>query len=129
MSFFRLKYLLLIFLTNSESVLFLYFLSHFLSQSKNSMDFLFDFYVQNHPSFAICWSSGKKKTRQCLSTIQIKLYSSFILPKQYQIFITFSASQHKDRSLFQKAICFLVISRQIQIRVCTTSPSNNIDCI
>ena len=111
---------------------FICIFSHiFLSQSKNYSTYLLylDLFIQNHPSFAICWSSGKKKHMSMLINNPISttliIYSSKVLSILHRI-VNNSAQGQKPNP---KAICFLVIFRKSQIRVCNPLTFNNIECI
>ena len=70
----------------------------------------------------------RKDTCQCLSTMKVQLHSSIILPKICQFFIKLSTSHHKDMSPISKVVCFFVNFWCSRIRVCTSSPSINMDC-
>ena len=100
--FFVLEYRISFTLTNFESVISLYFLSPFFEVVKEFHRFRFIFQSTEPPFFSIFWSSGKKKTCQCLSTFKVQLQSSHITPKNYPFVNTLSTSQHKDRIKFQK---------------------------
>ena len=100
--FFRLKYFPSFFLTNFESMLSLYLLSHCFEAVKEFHKFHVSISI-NRTTLHLLFVGHqvRKNTCQCISTIKFQLHSSLIIPKKYQFVITLSTSQHKDRSPFR----------------------------
>ena len=85
LSFFILKYLLSIFLTNFKYVLSLYFWSQYFEAVKGFHTFCIEILKQiTTLHFLFVIHQERYNTCLCLSKIKVQLHSSFILPKHFQ---------------------------------------------